>query len=404
MLFNCSVKAAFCAGSGDLPKPHAIHRYTVFGGEPVLSLPPLPALPSQGCLAREPLGALLRQRLLQLPALLLRRGSCSHQCRVSRIEWGQRCAPELPKPQCFMTSPMLNGNQKHVCQTCGCTSWPSYEDVAMGTAAIPGYTNFCSCSYSLIVSRALLTKQRVMQGMQRDSPDGNTPCSLWSSSNDAETSCVACPHFDPTFASDRGVDAVTEELCDYFDKQQGYGRGLLLFTQLHDEVGCTAIWRGVWEAIQPRLIGCANLTTVMRRDCGHCQPGPYNVRSCEALAGCDATTNEPSLLFSGNSLVMQESYGSAEVASDRTVMMATIGTPFQDELSGSAWGGTWPACLGQVFPLSMIWPCSSIGRPGASVSFVVLLGIQVDTCGRGCGLVMRCCACLVALTWSSSLR
>ena len=213
----------------------------------------------------------------------------------------------------------------------------------MGTAAIPGYTNFCSCSYSLAVSRALPTKQRVMQGMQRDSPDGNTPCSLWSSSNGAETSCVASPHFDPTFASDRGVDAVTEKLSDYFDKQQGYGRGLLLFTQLHDEVGRTAIWRGVWEAIQPRLIGCANLTTVMRRDCGHCQPGPYNVRSCEALAGCDATTNEPSLLFSGNSLVMQESYGSVEVVSDRTVMMATIGTLFQDELSGSAWGGTWPA-------------------------------------------------------------
>ena len=116
-------------------------------------------------------------------------------------------------------------------------------------------------------------------------------------------------------------------------------RGRLLFTELCDYTG------GDFGRNESNYTLEQQDGPIGKICCGHIQKDSKvcdkkafaKLRAWELRLGrAAATMNDPSLLLSGNSLVMQERYVSLEVASGRlVVMIAILGTLLQDESSGS---------------------------------------------------------------------
>ena len=110
-------------------------------------------------------------------------------------------------------SPILvHESTKYVCQQSRQASWPAYQDVVLGMAAIAEYTDFCRCSSSREVSRNGLPKEDVTHGMQCDNPYGNLPSVLKPCLGEFGTPNMARSALDLTFGSACGVCAVSEEI------------------------------------------------------------------------------------------------------------------------------------------------------------------------------------------------
>ena len=144
------------------------------------------------------------------------------------------------------------------CTRCKGLQWPTY-DAPSGTLLFPSYRDFCTC-HSLEtadVDAVVFTSGVSATAVWHDCPARST-CSddhvvsadadivIASSVGSACREAAAGPqdgtyqavHCEPSsFAEPRGLQAA---------------RGMVLFTELHDEVGFSAAWCGVWEPLRER--------------------------------------------------------------------------------------------------------------------------------------------------------
>ena len=132
------------------------------------------------------------------------------------------------------------------CFACGGLQWPAYDAAECGRLTLPSYTDFCICGGLCTKKKtgwdgdfaAVPYHQPVVQDCH-DGPDGNT-C------QDLDQPAAGVLAFAST--SLHGSSLVDD--CDCGDGLTAASiRGMLLFTQLHDEPCFLARWRGVWEPL-----------------------------------------------------------------------------------------------------------------------------------------------------------